>query len=85
MSSHDRICLKLTLISNRITFLFDRNQNWNYLHNSEVEGNTGFYWVKAKNSTIKLFEESIAIAPQYAYFYFSYISLAVDSVHFFLF
>lgn len=43
----------------------DLNQNWDYLHNHELEGNTGFYWVKSLDRTIKLFEESISIAPQF--------------------
>lgn len=50
-------------VYDKMYFVF-RNQNWDYLHNHELEGNTGFYWVKSLDRTIKLFEESIAIAPQ---------------------
>lgn len=41
-----------------------RNQNYNYLYNPELEGNTGFYLVKSTKDTIKLFQESIRIAPE---------------------
>jgi hypothetical protein len=40
-----------------------RGQSWDF-HHSKVEGNTGFYFVRSNNNTIKLWSAAFVAAPR---------------------
>lgn len=40
-----------------------RGETWDF-HKSKIEGNTGFYFVRSNNNTIKLWADAFAAAPK---------------------
>jgi hypothetical protein len=40
-----------------------RGEAWDF-HKSKVEGNTGFYFVRSNNNTVKLWADAFAAAPK---------------------
>ena len=47
-----------------IILIIYSNEPWDF-HKSKIEGNTGFYFVRSNNNTIKLWEAAFAAAPRY--------------------
>lgn len=41
----------------------NRSEGWDF-HKSEEEGNTGFYFVRSNDKTIKLWKDAVQLAPR---------------------
>jgi hypothetical protein len=41
-----------------------RDKYWDFFYRSRIEGNTGFYFVKSNERTIKLWADAFAAAPK---------------------
>lgn len=42
----------------------DRDKYWDFFYRSKYEGNTGFYFVRSNEKTMKLWADAYAAAPK---------------------
>lgn len=52
------------IISNVMLDALIRDKYWDFFYRSRIEGNTGFYFVKSNERTIKLWADAFAAAPK---------------------
>eukprot|EP01032_Pedospumella_encystans_P035608 gene35608-40279_t len=47
-----------------LNYMCTVGETWDF-HKSKIEGNTGFYFVRSNNNTVKLWADAFAAAPKY--------------------
>ncbi|KAJ1437426.1 nucleotide-diphospho-sugar transferase-domain-containing protein, partial [Ochromonadaceae sp. CCMP2298] len=47
-----------------LNYMCTVGESWDF-HKSKIEGNTGFYFVRSNNNTVKLWADAFAAAPKY--------------------